>query len=34
MYGVTDADGSQPDCWRYVTEIQDRDLRARETGYR
>lgn len=34
MYGVTDTDGSRPDCWSYVTEIQDRDLPARETGYR
>jgi NAD(P)-dependent dehydrogenase (short-subunit alcohol dehydrogenase family) len=33
-YGVTDADGSQPDCWRYVVEIQDADLPATEAGYR
>ena len=33
-YGVTDVDGSQPDCWRYVVEIQDRGLPASERGYR
>ena len=33
-YGVTDTDGSQPDCWRYVVEIQDPDLPPTETGYR
>jgi NAD(P)-dependent dehydrogenase (short-subunit alcohol dehydrogenase family) len=34
VYGVTDTDGTQPDCWRYVTEVQDRDLPADDTGYR
>ena len=34
IYGVTDTDGSRPDCWTYVTEIQDPGLPARETGYR
>jgi NAD(P)-dependent dehydrogenase (short-subunit alcohol dehydrogenase family) len=33
-YGLTDVDGSRPDCWRYVVEIQDADLPATETGYR
>lgn len=33
-YGVTDTDGSQPDCWRYVVEIQDAGLPATESGYR
>ncbi len=33
-YGVTDVDGTQPDCWRYVVEVQDRDLPADDTGYR
>jgi NAD(P)-dependent dehydrogenase (short-subunit alcohol dehydrogenase family) len=33
-YGVTDTDGSQPDCWRYVVEIQDADMPATEAGYR
>ena len=31
-YGVTDADGSRPDCWRYVVEIQDPDKPATEAG--
>ena len=22
-YGFTDLDGSQPDCWRYMVEVQD-----------
>ncbi len=34
IYGVTDTDGSRPNCWTYVTEIQDAGLPARETGYR
>ncbi len=34
VYGVTDADGSQPDCWRYVVEVQDAGLAADEAGYR
>ena len=33
-YGFTDVDGSQPDCWRYMVEIQDRGLPADSTGYR
>jgi NAD(P)-dependent dehydrogenase (short-subunit alcohol dehydrogenase family) len=33
-YGVTDVDGSQPDCWRYVVEIQDAGKPATEVGYR
>lgn len=33
-YGVTDTDGSQPNCWRYVVEIQDADKPATEAGYR
>lgn len=33
-YGVTDTDGTQPDCWRYLTEIQDPGRPATETGYR
>jgi NAD(P)-dependent dehydrogenase (short-subunit alcohol dehydrogenase family) len=23
IYGFTDLDGSQPDCWRYINEVQD-----------
>lgn len=33
-YGVTDIDGSQPDCWRHVVEVQDADKPATEAGYR
>ena len=33
-YGVTDADGTQPDCWRYLVEIQDPGRPATELGYR
>ena len=25
-YGFTDADGSQPDCWRYLVEVQEAGL--------
>jgi len=33
-YGVTDTDGSRPDCWTYITEVQDADRPATEVGYR
>jgi hypothetical protein len=33
-YGFTDVDGSQPDAWRYIVEIQDAGRRADPTGYR
>jgi len=33
-YGVTDTDGSQPDCWRYLVEIQAAGRPATELGYR
>lgn len=33
-YGVTDLDGSRPDCWRYVVEVQDAGLPAVVEGYR
>ena len=33
-YGFTDADGSQPDCWRYMAEVQEPGLPADATGYR
>jgi NAD(P)-dependent dehydrogenase (short-subunit alcohol dehydrogenase family) len=33
-YGFTDLDGSQPDCWRYLVEVQDAGLPADATGYR
>ena len=33
-YGFTDVDGSQPDCWRYLVEVQDPGLPADPVGYR
>jgi NAD(P)-dependent dehydrogenase (short-subunit alcohol dehydrogenase family) len=33
-YGFTDVDGSQPDCWRYMVEVQDPDRPADPIGYR
>jgi NAD(P)-dependent dehydrogenase (short-subunit alcohol dehydrogenase family) len=34
VYGFTDVDGSQPDAWRYVPEVQDAGKPADTTGYR
>jgi len=34
VYGFTDLDGSQPDAWRYMTEVQDAGKPADVTGYR
>ncbi|MGH9264477.1 MAG: SDR family oxidoreductase [Acidimicrobiales bacterium] len=34
VYGFTDVDGSQPDAWRYMVEVQDPDLPANVDGYR
>ncbi|MEJ3746288.1 SDR family oxidoreductase [Actinomycetes bacterium KLBMP 9797] len=34
VYGFTDVDGSQPDAWRYVVEVQDPGKPADVTGYR
>ena len=34
IYGFTDLDGSQPDAWRYVAEVQDAGKPADVTGYR
>ncbi len=34
VYGFTDIDGSQPDCWRYLTEVQEAGKPADVTGYR
>jgi NAD(P)-dependent dehydrogenase (short-subunit alcohol dehydrogenase family) len=34
VYGFTDTDGTQPDCWRYVTEVQDAGRPAGDRGYR
>jgi NAD(P)-dependent dehydrogenase (short-subunit alcohol dehydrogenase family) len=33
-YGFTDLDGSQPDAWRYIVEVQDAGRPADPTGYR
>jgi len=33
-YDFTDLDGSQPDCWRYMVEVQDPGRPADPTGYR
>ncbi len=33
-YGFTDLDGSQPDCWRYLVEVQDAGRPADSAGYR
>jgi len=34
IYGFTDLDGSQPDAWRYLVEVQDPGKPADVTGYR
>jgi NAD(P)-dependent dehydrogenase (short-subunit alcohol dehydrogenase family) len=34
IYGFTDVDGSQPDAWRYLVEVQDVGKPADATGYR
>ena len=34
VYGFTDVDGSQPDAWRYIVEVQDAGKPADTTGYR
>jgi NAD(P)-dependent dehydrogenase (short-subunit alcohol dehydrogenase family) len=33
-YGFTDLDGSRPDAWRYMVEVQDPDLPANPGPYR
>lgn len=33
-YGFTDRDGSRPDAWRYLVEVQDAGRPADVTGYR
>lgn len=33
-YGFTDTDGSRPDAWRYMVEVQDAGKPADPTGYR
>jgi NAD(P)-dependent dehydrogenase (short-subunit alcohol dehydrogenase family) len=34
LYGFTDLDGSRPDAWRYIVEVQDPGKPADTTGYR
>ncbi|MET8145474.1 SDR family oxidoreductase [Sphaerisporangium sp. NPDC005288] len=34
VYGFTDLDGSRPDAWRYLVEVQDQGRAADPTGYR
>lgn len=34
VYGFTDLDGSRPDAWRYIVEVQDKGEPADTTGYR
>ena len=34
IYGFTDLDGSRPDAWRYVAEVQDAGKAADVSGYR
>jgi NAD(P)-dependent dehydrogenase (short-subunit alcohol dehydrogenase family) len=34
QYGFTDLDGSRPDCWRYMVEVQDPGLPAVPERYR
>jgi NAD(P)-dependent dehydrogenase (short-subunit alcohol dehydrogenase family) len=34
IYGFTDLDGSQPDCWAYMTEVQEGGKQAMVDDYR
>ncbi len=34
VYGFTDLDGTQPDCWRYMVEVVEADGPAGDAGYR
>lgn len=34
VYGFTDLDGSRPDAWRYIVEVQEAGKPADTTGYR
>jgi NAD(P)-dependent dehydrogenase (short-subunit alcohol dehydrogenase family) len=35
VYGFTDTDGTQPDCWRYMVEVVDREgAEPGDAGYR
>jgi hypothetical protein len=33
-YGFTDIDGSQPDIWRYITEVREGGKQANPSEYR
>jgi hypothetical protein len=34
LYGFTDVDGSRPDAWRYIVEVENTGKPADTTGYR
>jgi NAD(P)-dependent dehydrogenase (short-subunit alcohol dehydrogenase family) len=34
VYGFTDLDGTQPDCWRYMVEVVDAGGPPGDAGYR
>jgi hypothetical protein len=34
VYGFTDLDGSRPDAWRYLVEVQEAGRPADASGYR
>ncbi|OHV76085.1 SDR family oxidoreductase [Rhizobium sp. LCM 4573] len=34
VYGFDDVDGSRPDCWRYIAEVEEAGKPADATGYR
>lgn len=34
IYDFHDLDGSQPDCWKYIVEVQEADKPAHANGYR
>ncbi len=34
VYGFTDRDGTRPDAWRYIVEVQDAGRSADDIGYR
>jgi NAD(P)-dependent dehydrogenase (short-subunit alcohol dehydrogenase family) len=34
IYGFTDLDGTRPDAWRYIVEVQDAGRPADDSGYR
>ena len=34
VYGFTDIDGTRPDCWRYMVEVEREGAVAGDTGYR